>query len=242
MQKFIVEESMWELFPEAAIGVVVARGMKRGDQISAEDKAEIATLLKEANEAANHYLTSNVISENAVVKVWREAFQKFKTKKGARCTLENILKRVLKGNPVGPIFPAVDLCNMLGLKYALPFGIENTDAMVGNFRLCITQGGDSFLPIAEDAQEEPTLPGELCYLDDVGAVCRCWNWRDGQRTAVDDATENAIVIIECIEPDRMNVLEKAVNETAELLARYFEAEVKVQAVVTKEAPEIVIVD
>lgn len=241
MQKFIVEESMWELFPDAAIGVVVVRDMKKGSQVSTEDKKEIAELLKEANETANQYLTSNVISENAVVRVWREAFQKFKTKKGARCTLENLLKRVLKGNPVGSISPTVDLANMLGLKYALPFGIENTDAMVGNFRLSITEGGDSFLPLGEDEQEEPTLPGELCYLDEVGAVCRCWNWRDGQRTAVNDTTQNALAIIECIEPERREVLEKAVNETAELLERYLSATVEVRAVVTRDNPEVIIV-
>ena len=28
MQKFIAEESFWELFPEAAIGVVVATGIE----------------------------------------------------------------------------------------------------------------------------------------------------------------------------------------------------------------------
>ena len=31
MQKFVAEESFWELFPQASIGVVVARGMKGKD-------------------------------------------------------------------------------------------------------------------------------------------------------------------------------------------------------------------
>ena len=238
MKKFIVEDSMWELFPDTSIGVVVVKDMKPGTQISEQHQSEIASALVRANETANQYLTSNVISENEVVRIWREAFQKFKTKKGARCTLENLLKRVLRDNPVGPIFPAVDITNMIGLKYALPLGIENTDAMAGNFRLGITQGGDSFLPIAEDAQEEPSLPGELCYLDDVGAICRCWNWRDGQRTAVDNTTRNAIVVIENIDPARADVLEDAINEAAELIERYFDASIMTKAIVTKENPEV----
>ena len=80
MQKFIAEESFWELFPDAAIGILVVRGMKSANDVPAEDAAAIAKLLREANATADQHLTSNTISENEVVRVWREAFQKFKTK------------------------------------------------------------------------------------------------------------------------------------------------------------------
>ncbi|MFR8009514.1 MAG: B3/4 domain-containing protein, partial [Gordonibacter urolithinfaciens] len=194
MQKFIAEESFWELFPDAAIGILVVRGMKSANDVPAEDAAAIAKLLREANATADQHLTSNTISENEVVRVWREAFQKFKTKKGARCSVENLLKRVLKGNPVGSITPSVDIYNAVSLKYALPVGGEDVDSFVGDFRLGLTEGGDAFLPIGEDA-EDPTLPGELCYRDDEGAVCRCWNWRDGQRSALKDDSANAILVM-----------------------------------------------
>ena len=64
MQKFVAEESFWELFPQASIGVVVARGMKGKDEVPASDAAEIARLLSDANERAKAYLTSETISEN----------------------------------------------------------------------------------------------------------------------------------------------------------------------------------
>lgn len=105
MQKFIAEPSFWEILPEASIGIMVVRAMKTADEVSSEDKAAIASILNEANAAANQHLTSNTISENEVVAVWRRAYQLFKTKKGARCSIENLLKRVLKGNPVGSITP-----------------------------------------------------------------------------------------------------------------------------------------
>ena len=171
MQKFVAEESFWELFPQASIGVVVARGMKGKDEVPASDAAEIARLLSDANERAKAYLTSETISENAPVKVWREAYRLFKTKKGARCSLENLLKRVLKDNPVGSITPAVDVYNAISLKHALPVGGEDLDAVAGDLRLGITEGGDAFAPLGED-EDDPTLPGELCYRDDEGAVCR----------------------------------------------------------------------
>ncbi len=151
MQKFIAEPSFWEILPEASIGIMVVRAMKTADEVSSEDKAAIASILNEANATANQHLTSNTISENDVVAVWRRAYQLFKTKKGARCSIENLLKRVLKGNPVGSITPSVDIYNAISLKYALPVGGENIDAFVGDFHLGIDEeGGKSFLPIGEE--------------------------------------------------------------------------------------------
>ncbi len=241
MQKFIAEESFWELFPDAAIGILVVRGLKAADQVSAEDAAAIARLLREANEQADEHLTSNTISENEVVRVWREAFQKFKSKKGARCSVENLLKRVLKGNPVGSITPSVDIYNAISLKYALPVGGEDLDSFVGDFRLGVTEGGDAFLPIGED-EDDPTLPGELCYRDDEGAVCRCWNWRDGQRSALTDDSANAILVMECVDPARLGDLEAALDEFASLMERYLSATVERRAIVDRAHPELVIVD
>ena len=132
MKQFVTEESFWELFPEARIGIVVAHGMKPGDQVPPESAAAIAKGLREANEAADAHLNSNTISQNQVVAVWRDAYQRFKTKKGARCSVENLLKRVLKGNPVGSITPSVDIYNTVSLKYALPVGGEDIDSFDGD--------------------------------------------------------------------------------------------------------------
>ena len=84
MKSFIAEDSFWELFPQAAVGVVVVKGMKPAAQIPQEDVDAIAALLDRANIDAERHLTSDTISENAPVKAWREAYRLFKTKKGAR--------------------------------------------------------------------------------------------------------------------------------------------------------------
>ena len=157
MKQFVTEESFWELFPEARIGIVVAHGMKPGDQVPPESAAAIAKGLREANEAADAHLNSNTISQNQVVAVWRDAYQRFKTKKGARCSVENLLKRVLKGNPVGSITPSVDIYNTVSLKYALPVGGEDLDAREGDIRLGLTEGGDACRALDADAPDEDFL-------------------------------------------------------------------------------------
>lgn len=166
MKQFVTEESFWELFPEAQIGIVVAHNMKPTAEVAPADAAAIARALAEANGKADQHLESNTISQNEVVAVWREAYQKFKTKKGARCSIENLLKRVLKGNPVGSITPSVDIYNTVSLTHALPVGGEDIDAMDGDIRLGITEGGDAFRPLGEE-EDAPTLEGELCYRDDA---------------------------------------------------------------------------
>ena len=45
MQKFIADDSFWELFPHASIGIMVARGMKPASAIPPDDAAAIAKLL-----------------------------------------------------------------------------------------------------------------------------------------------------------------------------------------------------
>lgn len=239
MKKFIAEDSFWELFPDAQIGVVVAWGMKPETEISAEDAAAIAKMLDAANGKASEWLTSDVVSQNAAVAVWRDAYQKFKTKKGARCSIENLIKRVLKGNPVQSITPAVDLYNTVSLTYALPVGGEDIDAMEGDIRLGITEGGDAFRALG-DAQDAPTLEGELCYRDDVGAICRCWNWRDGQRSALTDKTDKAFLIIESVDPGRSGDLAEAIDALAMLVERYLGARLFAKTLITKDNPVVVI--
>lgn len=240
MKKFIAEDSFWDLFPGASLGVIVARGMMPADDVSPEAEAEIRALLARANTLAERHLESPTLSENAPIRVWRQAYQQFKTKRGARCSIENLLKRVLKGNPVGPISPSVDLYNAMSLKYALPFGGEDIDAFAGNLRLTVTQGGDAFLPLGEGAENDPTLPGELAYLDDAGAVCRCWNWRDGVRTALTDDTRNAFLIVECVDPDRVEDCRAATDELASLIEAHLGATIAVKELITADRREVAI--
>ncbi len=239
MQKFIVDDAFWKIFPDARIAVLSLKDVDETARLSDEEMKEIAALLDKANKEAVKYVPNETISDNPVVQVWRQAYQKFPTKKGARCALENLLKRVLHGNPVGSIVPSVDLTNAVSLKYAFPIGVENMDAFAGDLHLGVMDRTEDFLPIGE-AVPEPPLKGEVAYRDDAGVVCRCWNWRDGQRTQVNDDTTNEFVAMECVEEDRLEDLQKALDELAELLPKYLGAQVMARAIVDRDHPEVVL--
>ncbi len=239
MKSFITEKSFWDLFPDANIGIVVVHDMLPEDKVDPDDAKVIRQALSDANAVADKHLTSNTISQNEVVAVWRDAYQKFKTKKGARASIENLLKRVLKGNPVDSINPAVDVYNTISLKYALPVGGEDIDTFQGDLRLGITEGGDAFRALG-DEEDAPTLEGELCYRDDAGAVCRCWNWRDGQRTALTDNSRKAFLIIESVDPSRKDDLQSAIGELADMVESRLGATIFAKEIITKENPTMII--
>lgn len=77
MSKFIIDNSFWELFPNAKLGVVLLKDFKNSN----DSPQEIKKFLESSNEIAKNFLTSEIFSENTVIKIYRDAYQKFKTKK-----------------------------------------------------------------------------------------------------------------------------------------------------------------
>lgn len=210
MKKFIIEDAFWEVFPEAKIGIVLFKGIN--NQIV--DIEPYEQMLLSAEKEVNIYFTEPEFSNNPVIKVWRDAFQKFKTKKGARSSIEALLKRVNNGNHIGTINPLVDIYNSISLKYALPCGGEDIDNFVGDVKLTKAVGNEYFVTLGSDEDASP-YEGEIVYKDDAGAICRCWNWRESVRTMLTEKTKNAFMCIELVDEKREEVLSNALRELSE---------------------------
>lgn len=209
MKKFIIEDEFWELFPEARIGIVVCNNIDN----TIKDENRFLDLICSSEKEALTYLQNPEFSSNKVIKVWRDAYQKFKTKKGARSSIEALLKRVQNGNLLGTINPLVDLYNCISLRYGLPCGGEDMDTFVGDVRLTKAIGTESFITLGTD-ENAPPYPGEIVYKDDEGAICRCWNWREAVRTMLTENTKNAFLCIESIDEERGKEFESALADLA----------------------------
>ena len=134
--------------------------------------AQRREMLTNATKEAGKFLTNETFRLNPVVDQWRKAYQQFKKKKGARASIEALLKRVNQGRTFDPIDPMVDIYNSVSMTYGVPVGMEDRDKIKGAMHLGQVEGGQAFRPVGAD-EDEPTLPGEVCYYDDEGAVCRC---------------------------------------------------------------------
>lgn len=207
MKKFIIEDDFWDLFPHARLGVLVCHSIDN----TVKDPDKYKEMILNSEKEAMKYLTNPEFSGNQVIRVWREAFQKFKTKKGARSSIEALLKRINNGNHLGTINPLVDLYNCISLRYALPCGGEDIDLFVGDIRLTKAGGHESFITLGTD-KSEPPYEGEIVYKDDEGAICRCWNWRESVRTMLTENTKNAFLCIESVDETRNEELERALKD------------------------------
>lgn len=225
MAQFIIKQDFWEIFPDVEIAVVLAKGIDN-TKVSEPVCREIGELLEKSNETAKQFIQEETLSSNPAISVWRDAYRKFKTKKGARCSIEALLKRVQKGKGVGAINPLVDLYNTVSLTYGLPCGGEDIDTFCGDLLLTKAEGGEMFLALG-DEENDNALPEEIIYKDDEGAVCRCWNWRDGQRTMLTEHTKNAFLIIESVDPKRSQELREAASMLAELTEKYLGGQTEV---------------
>ncbi|SNS02921.1 B3/B4 domain-containing protein (DNA/RNA-binding domain of Phe-tRNA-synthetase) [Anaerovirgula multivorans] len=209
MKNFIIEDDFWSVFPNAKIGVVICHSIDN----SIKDKEQYNEMLLKAEQEALNYLQDSEFSNNEVIKTWREAFQKFKTKKGARSSIEALLKRVYNGNHIGTINPLVDIYNSISLRYALPCGGEDIDKFVGDIRLTKAVGNENFVTLGTN-ENAPPYEGEIVYKDNAGAICRCWNWRESVRTMLTKNTKNAFLCIELIDERRLKEFENALRDLA----------------------------
>ena len=69
--------------------------------------------------------------------------------------------------------------------------------------------------------DAPALPEEIIYYDAEGAVCRCLNWREAQRTMLTEETKNAILVIEAINGEQAARAQAAMTELQTLIEDYF---------------------
>ena len=221
MKKFIIDTDFWTVFPEAQINVLVVKNIN--NQISEDNHFYFSELLNSSAKEATKFLTQDTFSQNQVIDEWRKAFSKFKTKKGARSSIEALLKRVHQNREFSPISPLVDIYNSISLKYAVPCGGEDLNSINGDLHLGKAKGGEQFLPLGAD-EDSPALPEEIIYYDKDGAICRCLNWREAQRTMLTNDTTDAVLVIESINKEQTDRANQAINELKQLIDTYFKTE------------------
>lgn len=233
MNQVTIDPQFWELFPDAQINILYANGIDNHDNDSNVEERQ--QLLADATKEAAKFLTNETFRLNPVVDEWRKVFQQFKKKKGARSSIEALLKRANQGREFTPIEPLVDVYNSISLSYGVPVGIEDRNKIAGDMHLGIAKGGEPFQPVGAD-EDEPALAGEVIYYDEQGAVCRCLNWRDAQRTMLTEDSQNIVAVIEATNPEQIQRANDAMVELSKLINHYFGVETSQVFHLTKDGP------
>jgi DNA/RNA-binding domain of Phe-tRNA-synthetase-like protein len=69
-------------------------------------------------------------------------------------------------------------------------------------------------------QDDPPPAGEVIYADGAGAICRCFNWREADRTKLTQATTDALLVIEALGAHPQAQLDAALADLAALIAAH----------------------
>jgi DNA/RNA-binding domain of Phe-tRNA-synthetase-like protein len=207
--RFIIDDSIWELFPELHIGVVVAQGFR--NDLTAWP--EIAERLQRATLQAKSDPALADVSLHPAIIPWREAYASFGMKPNQfRSSIESLL-RAAQAERLRSISPLVDLYNAVSLKYRLPCGGEDLAAMAGDLHLTRALGDEAFVALGS-TENAPPQPGEVIYRDAVGVICRSFNWREAERTKLLPTTTHAVLFIEGLHFEDGYAVQKACLDLA----------------------------
>lgn len=227
--QLLVTEAFWALFPTARIGVVAAHGL---DNTASVEQA--AALLAAEVSARAATLAGVEMAGHPAVAPWRAAYARFGMKPSQyRSSIESLLRAAQAGR-VRSISPLVDLYNAVSLRHALPCGGEDLAAIVGDVRLTRADGGEPFRTIGA-SEDDPARAGEVIYRDDVGAICRSWNWREADRTKLTGQTRDAVLVVEALPEHAPALLDAALADLAALVTQHLGGTTRT-AVLTAENP------
>ena len=183
--EFKVDPKIFEEFPGVKIGVLVLLGIEnRKTKVKNE---EITALLRKEERRKKKELVGVDLKDLPEISFWREY----------RSSIEALLRRVQAGNPLPSINPLVDLYNYLSIKHILPAGAEDLDKVRGDIQLTFAKGDETGKYIG-GKEIETCYKGEVVYKDDLGFICRRWNWREAERTKIDEETQNAALVLEAL--------------------------------------------
>lgn len=176
--KFIVAPEIFDLFPTACFGVVIAKGFPQGGQPAVADKLAASLAAAGAN-------FPDGVKSHPAIAVWRDAFTKLGLNPNKfASSVEALHTRAVKTGHIPSINSVVDLGNAVSLKYILPIGAHDIGRMTGDIHLRLSRPGDIFTPFGSPASEE-VPPGEIVYADGAEVRTRRWVWRQGDKAKIE---------------------------------------------------------
>jgi len=209
-----VDPEVLRLRPDYRVALLAVDGIAPGPSDADGD-----ALLVAAETAARERLAGRRVEDLPAVASWREAYLAFGAKpQRTRNSLEALLRRAATGLP--RVNRLTDLYNAISVLHEIPLGGEDLDRYDGPAQLVRATGDEPFDTIVdgEPVVEHPE-PGEVIWRDDAGVTCRRWNWRQGRRTQLTDATTRALFILDALDPMDHDALDATVDHLAERLGR-----------------------
>ena len=212
---YSIFDEIFQRFPGYVRGVVVARGVRNHPSPEA-----LVQLLREAEASVRGQLKIEQVAETPRIKSWREAYRSFGAKPSEfRSSIEALVRRVLRGDPLPAINALVDIGNVVSLRHLVPAGGHAIDVLTGDITLRPATGREEFTPFGSDKMEHP-LPGEVIFAEGDTVLTRRWTWRQANHTLTQLETRAIEFNVDGLPPVTPEEVEQACGEIIELVGSF----------------------
>jgi len=212
---FRVDQSVFDLFPNARFAAVVVRGANNQERVP-----EIDRLLDEAVARVQAEFSGVDPKSHGNIAVWREAFSsRGWTPSKYLSSIEALVRRLAKGGVMPRINPAVDLANSVSLSLLVPIGSHDLGTAPSGIQVRLSRLDDRFRPMG-DAPDETPDDGEIVYAHESDVRTRRWVWRQSRTGLLSENATNILFPIDGFTPQTDGSVIEAAERLADLAPRF----------------------
>jgi DNA/RNA-binding domain of Phe-tRNA-synthetase-like protein len=212
-----------EKYPEIAAAVLWVESFQ-----NVKGLPEIEELLSESEDLIRERCPERAaISQQPSIAGWRDVYSRMGLKPNRYpCATEQLMRRVVDGQPIPRIAALVDLGNAAALRYMItiaPFDVSRVE------RFCEVRhatGNERFWPINSDTPDE--IPeGEVIFADDSpDVISRRWAWRQSDKGKITPETQQVVIVAEAVHQDARQTVQECGEYLRNHLVSLLEAQVR----------------
>ncbi|CAG0951206.1 hypothetical protein ANAEL_00079 [Anaerolineales bacterium] len=206
---------MFSKFPAYRRGIIIAHDIVNGDS-----PEELVTNLRDAEKVLCQQLTNDAILLHPCIASWRGAYRSLGIKPSEfRPSMEALVRRVLKKDPLPAINKVVDLGNLISIQHLVPIGAHAIDHLTADMDLRLATGDEIFEPFGTELVEHPN-PGEIIFAEGNTVLTRRWTWRQSKHTLVLPETTAVEFNVDALPPITHEEVEQICGDIAVLVTKY----------------------
>ncbi len=181
-------------------------------------------------------LEASTLSKHPRIEAWRNIYSAMGVKPSSyRCSLEALLRRILKGQGMWNVSSVVDCYNCVSVMAMMPMGAHDVESLDGDLELRFGRKKDVFLPLGSEEKVVQVEESHIVYADARKICCWLWNHRDNRECAVTSSTRRALFIIDAAEEEDAPDVKNALDMLAENL-QHIECTVRSRGILHRDAP------
>jgi DNA/RNA-binding domain of Phe-tRNA-synthetase-like protein len=227
-----ISPEVFAKFPLYRRGIVIAHSIHNGPSPD-----ELIASLREAENALCEQLASENVAAHPKIEAWREAYRSLGVKPTEfRPSMEALVRRVLKKDPLPAISTIVDLGNLVSIQNLVPIGVHAIDQLTDDMDLRPATGDEIFEPFGSEAVEHPN-PSEIIFVEGQTVLTRRWTWRQSKHTLILPETTAVEFNVDALPPVTDAEVKAIFEEIAELMKKYCGGELR-YGVLSRDNPSL----